>query len=239
MKLSKFEVLLDEPIADETGRGCYGVVFKSKLNGAVVVVKKLHDILMGTGGHVTVSEVQWKSAVGKFIDEIELLSNQRHPNIVQFLGVHGLSRGVRNISLVMEKMDMDLKEFVLINKGNIPLSVKLSILKDTANGITHLHSKNIVHRDLNSGNVLLTPSLQAKVADLGVARIINRQQVQQGLTMGPGALDFMPPEARSQNPVYGPKLDCFSFGHLSLHLVNEVSSFITKMKELCYYIQSQ
>ncbi len=127
----------------------------------------------------------------------------------------------------VEQLDEDLTGFIETNKGSISMCMKLSILKDIACGVSHLHSTGIVHRDLNSGNVLLTSSLHAKVADLGVSRIIDsRPQYLSGLTLVPGAIDYMPPEALRANPVYGPKLDCFSFGHLALYLAIEVSRMI-------------
>ena len=224
--LEQYVVQLDNPISarkSEAGRGCFGTVYQSKLNGAPCVVKKLHDILTGAGGSQYVSEDQWKNIVEKFKAEIKLLSRQRHPNIVQFLGVCGLDGDPRDICLVMEQMDMDLEHFIESNKGEIPLELKVSILTDTVCGVSHLHANGIVHRDLNSGNVLLSSSLHTKVADLGVSRIIDTRTVGR-LTTAPGAMHYMPPEALNDKPVYGPKLDCFSFGHLMLYLALEVSS---------------
>ncbi len=87
-----------------------------------------------------------------------------------------------------------------------------------------MHSGGIVHRDLNANNVLLSKSLQAKVADLGVSRFIpaNLQYLTRGLSLAPGAIHYMSPEVLQENPSYGVKLDCFSFGHLSLYLAVEV-----------------
>ena len=223
--ISEYLVQLDEPITPnhEAGRGCYGVVYKSKINGANCVVKKLHDILTGSGGHQSVSENQWRTVVEGFRREIKLLSKQRHPNIVQFLGVCTFSEDPRGIRLVMEQLEMELREFIEKKKGNISMSTKLGILRDTACGVSHLHFSGIVHRDLNASNVLLTTSLQAKISDLGVSRIIDPHSQHCGtLSLAPGATDYMPPEALRKNPVYGKKLDCFSFGHLVLYLVVEV-----------------
>ena len=83
----------------------------------------------------------------------------------------------------------------------------------------YIHSHNVIHRDLNAGNVLLTESLRAKVADLGMARIIDQSVATGRLTQGPGAMDYMPPEALCRNPTYNVKLDTFSFGHLMLYLL--------------------
>ena len=223
--LKHYTVQLDIPISakkSEAGRGCFGAVFHSKINGAPCVVKKLHDILTGVGGNEYVAHAQWEDIADKFQTEIRLLSQQRHPNIVQFLGVCGLDGDPRDICLVMEQMDIDLDHFIEANKGGIPLELKLRILTDTASGVSHLHANGIVHRDLNSKNVLLSSSLQAKVADLGVSRIIDTRAVGR-LTKAPGATEYMPPEALRDQPLYGPKLDCFSFGHLMLYLALEVS----------------
>ena len=223
--LKHYAIQLDNPIStkkSEAGRGCFGAVYQSKINGAPCVVKKLHDILTGVEGNQYVGQAQWKDIVDKFQTEIRLLSQQRHPNIVQFLGVCGLDGDPRDICLVMEQMDIDLDHYIEANKGGIPLELKLRILTDTASGVSHLHANGIVHRDLNSGNVLLSSSLQAKVADLGGSRIIDTRAVGR-LTLAPGAMDYMPPEALRDEPVYGPELDCFSFGHLMLYLALGVS----------------
>ena len=225
--LRNYVVRLDKPIAaekDETGRGCYGAVFKSRLNGGRCVAKKLHDILLGVGVYQPVSRSEWSDLVAKFQREIDLLSKQRHPNIVQFLGVCGLDGDPRDIQLVMEELDTDLTRFITNYKGSIPVALKLSILRDTACGVNHLHSSGVVHRDLNANNVLLSKSLQAKVADLGVSRFIpaNLQYLTKGLSLAPGAIHYMSPEVLQENPSYGVKLDCFSFGHLSLYLAVEV-----------------
>ena len=80
----KFLVHLDSLVVSgyETGIGCYGVVYRSTINGAPCVVKKLHDILTGVRGNQPVPEDQWRALVQRFRKEIELLSQQRHPNIV-------------------------------------------------------------------------------------------------------------------------------------------------------------
>ena len=209
----------------EKGRGCYGAVYEVRVNGLPCIAKRLHDILVGRGYHEAVREEDAKALVIRFREECRLLSSLRHPNVVQFMGVH-FGRDEADISLIMEYMHMDL-EHCMKTYPNIPLPYKTSILRDVAYGLAYLHSLNIVHRDLNTGNILLTESLRAKVADLGVAKLFNKEiAMSRTSTTCPGAHDFMPPESLEESPKYSAKLDVFSFGHLTVYLVNQKAPLV-------------
>ena len=149
---------LDE--GKERGRGCYGAVYEVRLHGLPCIAKRLHDILVGRGREERVSIEQRRAVIGRFCEECVLLSGLRHPNVVQFMGVH-YGRDEADISLIMEYMHMDLDQ-CMKTYPDIPLPYKTSILRDVAYGLAYLHSIPIMHRDLNAGNVLLTS---------GVARI--------------------------------------------------------------------
>jgi len=84
----------------------------------------------------------------------------------------------------------------------------------------------IVHRDLSPNNILLKTSegggLIAKIADLGVAKAIKpNKKVQSRLTKVPGTMDYMPPEAFEEDPVYNTSLDVFSYGGVMLFVANQ------------------
>ena len=219
----EFEIKSVEGLSErkEKGRGCYGAVYEVRVHGVPCIAKRLHDILVGRRGEEPVDEQQRAGIIQKFRDEVNLLSRLRHPNVVQFLGVH-YGRDEADISLIMEYMYMDL-EHCITAYPNIPLPYKTSILRDVSYGLAYLHSMSIIHRDLNAGNILLTESLRAKIADLGVARLFERKSAKQQLTMSlcPGARNFMPPESLEKSPKYDCKLDIFSVGHLILYLVNQ------------------
>lgn len=159
----------------------------------------------------------------KFEKECSLLGALRHPYIVQFLGVY-IERASSTPVIVMEYLPNSLSNLVKA-KPTIPRYLQISILSNVALGLAYLHghSPPIIHRDLTANNVLLTSNMVAKIADLGVARILEltpKHAMQ--LTQAPGTAAYMPPEALAQTPNYNTKMDIFSFGVLALHLVSQM-----------------
>ena len=153
----------------------------------------------------------------RFGDEVVLHSQQRHPNIVQLIGVYYPPRSQLPM-LVMEYLPLSLTQ--CLEREELPLQMKYSILVDVAKGLCYLHGKRppIVHRDLTANNVLLTSSYSAKISDLGVSRLANTFK-KHTLTTAPGNAMVMPPEALEDNPEYDHKLDVFSYGCLILHVL--------------------
>ena len=239
-KLGKKTTIIDavEGLGEgkERGRGSYGAVYEVRVNGVPCIAKRLHDILVGRGGQEPVGAEQRAKVIGKFQEECDLLSGLRHPNVVQFMGVH-YGHDEADISLIMEYMHMDL-DHCMKTYPNIPLPYKTRILRDVAYGLAYLHSIPIIHRDLNAGNVLLTESLRAKISDLGVAKLFDREvAMKRTKTVCPGAQDFMSPESLTRSPKYSDKLDVFSFGHLAIYLVNQEAphvedSSVTDLKQM-------
>ena len=201
------------------GQGAYGVVFKVSVKGLPCIAKRVHDILVN---QKRVSKEERESLLKRFRNECIILSKLRHPNVVHFVGVHyGTDRS--DISLIMESLHCDLGEFVE-TRPNLPLPVKLSVLLDISYGLLYLHSQTpqIIHRDLSIQNVLMTVDGQAKIADLGVAKLLDpRTQAAIAHTRNPGNYFYMPPEAQYEHAECTTKVDIFSFGHLSLYVVNQ------------------
>ena len=205
--------------------GSYGAVYSSTVDDIRCIAKRIHDILVGRGEQQRVSEMDKSSILANFQRECTILSTARHPNIVQFMGVH-YGSDQYDIRLIMEHLPTDLERLLAHYKENrhhfkLPLSFQVSFLSDISSGLLYLHSQSIVHRDLNSGNILLTADLQAKIADLGVSKLHQDRKWFQKLTKAPGASGYMPPEALREKPDYDEKIDVFSFGVLSLYIATQ------------------
>ena len=217
------------------GAGAYGSVEEVAVPGAICAAKKMHEVFLDRSE--IPATVICKAAV-QFVRECQLMSTLRHPNIVQFLGVCFLP-GSLLPALVMERLLTSLHDLLDPETDNppppdapkpfFPLSLKCSILHDVASGLTYLHERSppIIHRDMSARNVLLNSGMVAKIADLGVARIVPRMRAAATMTKGHGALVYMPPEAMESKPgeeneekdkksKYDASIDVFSFGVVAI-----------------------
>ncbi|KAM7345955.1 LIM domain kinase 1 isoform 2-T4 [Cochliomyia hominivorax] len=149
----------DLVIGELLGKGFFGQVFKvtHRITKEVMVLKELHRVE--------------ETAQLNFLKEVAVLKSLNHKNVLKFIGV--LYKEKR-LHLVTEYVaGGSLKE--LLHDSDLPLTwpERLSFAKDIACGMSYLHSKNIIHRDLNSLNCLVKEDKTIIVADFGLARIIN------------------------------------------------------------------
>ena len=121
----------------------------------------------------------------------------------------------------MELMDNSLTNFLERSAKPIPYYIQVRICHDIALALSFLHSSKIIHRDLSSNNVLLSGNVITKVTDFGMARLgdINPHFTK---TQCPGTDVYMPPEAVKEKPEYTEKIDCFSFGVVTLQILTKL-----------------
>ena len=209
------------------GSGAYGSVEEVALPGAICAAKVLHNLLKDA------SPIAFGRAAEQFVRECRLMSTLRHPNIVQFLGV-AFFPGSRLPALVMERLLTSLHDVFDPEVDHpppealnpfLPLSIKCSILHNVAKGLAYLHEQSppIIHRDLTAKNVLLDSEMVAKIADLGMARMIETSKRDVVLTGVPGNHLYMPPEAMLPNKsTYDCSIDVFSFGVIAIFTISEI-----------------
>ncbi|MEE9269053.1 MAG: protein kinase [Candidatus Krumholzibacteria bacterium] len=170
-------------VSEKLGEGGMGVVYKaedSKLKRAVAL-KFLQP-------HI------FNSAEGKtrFIHEAQAAAALDHPNICT---IYEIDEADDQTFISMAHIEGEsLRE--KLRKGRIELQEALEIALQVADGLDAAHNKGVVHRDVKSANIMVTPSGQVKIMDFGLAKLAGSTRVTKtGTTMG--TIEYMSPEQAS------------------------------------------
>ena len=195
------------------GTGAYGQVCRAQLDELPCAAKLLHPILVDR------FDPKKQTNLRKFEQECRFLSEIRHPNIVQYLGMVYDSQSGLPV-LLMELMDESLTHFLEQSTTRLLYHVQVDINHDIALALAYLHSNDIIHRDLSSNNVLLIgPGYRAKVTDFGMSKFTEMHPHMTPLTKCPGTAAYMAPEALQEEPVYSARLDIFQAGVLMVQII--------------------
>jgi len=156
--------------------------------------------------------------VNRFEQEGRLSKQLSHPRIVK-----GYSYGRDKVSgryfMTMEFVDGPTAQERLEKEGRFPLSAAVRIVIDIALALEYLHHQRYVHRDIKPGNILLEPDGRAKLADLGVAKFLEKDCGLTTIDQNVGTPYYMPWEQSVNSSLVDIRTDIFALGATLYHLV--------------------
>lgn len=159
----------------------------------------------------------------RFLREARIAARLNHPAIVH---IYDIQAEGESDCIVLEHVEgEDLRR--LLRRGPLSVEKAVSIALDIALGLEEAHRQGIVHRDLKTENVLVTPSGHAKIADFGIAKRMLREGDEKSLTADGhvlGTCRAMSPEQARGEPV-DHRSDLFSFGVLLYEALTGRSPF--------------
>jgi len=142
----------------------------------------------------------------------------RNTNIVRNLDA-GQDQQTGMHYLVLEYIDGPSALDLLDKYQRLPVGDALHIILDIARGLEYAHSRNIVHRDIKPGNILLTLSGLAKLADMGLAKRTDEASHLTHARQGFGTPYYMPYEQAMNAKYADARSDIFALGATLYHLV--------------------
>ncbi|KAJ6832580.1 serine/threonine-protein kinase HT1-like [Iris pallida] len=193
-------------------QGAFGKLYRGTYNGEDVAIKLL-ERPENDPERAQLMEQQ-------FAQEVMMLANLRHPNIVGFVGA--CRKPMVWCILTEYAKGGSVRQF-LVRRHNraVPLTVAVKQALDVARGMAYVHGLGFIHRDLKSDNLLIFGDKSIKIADFGVARI----EVQtEGMTPETGTYRWMAPEMIQHRP-YNQKVDVYSFGIVLWELITGMLPF--------------
>ncbi|XP_052181842.1 cysteine-rich receptor-like protein kinase 29 [Diospyros lotus] len=191
--------------ANVLGRGAYGVVYKATLpDGQEIAVKRLKLSSCNDD---------------EFKNELSVLAKLEHENLVKFLGF--CLEGTEKI-LVFEFVKNGSLDKFIFERGHRQWERLHSFILGIVGGLLYLHrdfGTRIIHRDIKPANILLSESMEPKIADFGMAKLFRDDQTHCESSKIKGTFGYLAPEYANCRR-FSARSDVYSFGVLVLEIVS-------------------
>lgn len=202
------------------GQGSFGSVYLAlhAVTGELLAVKQVETPSPGANSQ---SDSRKKSMIDALKREISLLRDLRHANIVQYLGC-GSSAEYLNIFL--EYVPGGSVQTMLNSYGALPEPLVRSFVRQILNGLSYLHNRDIIHRDIKGANILVDNKGTIKISDFGISKKLEATNILNGANNNKhrpslqGSVFWMAPEVVKQTS-YTRKADIWSLGCLVVEMM--------------------
>ncbi|XP_065637395.1 G-type lectin S-receptor-like serine/threonine-protein kinase At1g67520 [Quercus suber] len=196
-------------LENKLGEGGFGLVYKG---------------IFSQGQEIAIKRLSRNSGQGmlEFKNELILISELQHMNLVQLLGfcIHEDERML--IYEYMPNKSLDYFLFDSTKSRMLDWPTRFSIIEGIAQGLLYLHKYSrlrVIHRDLKASNILLDENMNPKISDFGMARIFQQNELEANTRRIVGTYGYMSPEYAMEG-VFSIKSDVYSFGVLLLEIVS-------------------
>ncbi|CAN7057250.1 unnamed protein product [Brassica rapa subsp. trilocularis] len=196
------------------GKGGFGTVYKGKLvEGTDIAVKRLTRMS--------------DSGTSQFLNEVNLISELQHFNVISLLGYCFHSDEHILVFEYHANRSLDLYIFGCTESSKLSWKIRHKIIKGIARGMTYLHHDScvtIIHRDLKVSNILLDKDMNPKISDFGISRLVSRDHIQTNTNKVSGTRGYIAPECWSDK-IFTKKTDVFSFGVVILEIISGKANY--------------
>ena len=188
-------------LVNKLGAGQFGEVWEGLWNGTTSVAVKTLKV-----GTMSASE---------FLQEAALMKKLRHPKLIQLYAVCTQEEPIYIITELMKHGSM--LDYLRGEGRSLKLPQLIDMSAQVASGMAYLEEQNYIHRDLAARNILVGENSICKVADFGLARVID-EDIYEAHTGAKFPIKWTAPEAAMYNR-FTIKSDVWSFGILLYEII--------------------
>ncbi|KAJ3698906.1 hypothetical protein LUZ61_002611 [Rhynchospora tenuis] len=201
---------------NKLGEGGFGPVYKGKLHGTEIAVKRLSQCS--------------KQGLLELRNEVSYVAKLKHKNLVKLLGFCLEKQENLLVYEYLSNLSLDKIIFERAGREQLDWKTRYSIIKGIGEGLLYLHDDSrlrIIHRDLKPSNILLDENMNPKISDFGLAKLCDQDVTQGSTSRIGGTYGYMAPEYVLHGR-FSVKSDVFSYGVIILEVLTGTRSVVVQ-----------